>query len=396
MSLIDTDRPSATGRAGAGRRRQTPSQVAGQWQLMWWKLPPAQAGRGVRARRARCIYLVAIFAEFLAPHRPDTLNAPLHLRAAAGASTSFARGRLALRAARLRLHDRASTRSRFAAHLRRSTRASRSRSASSCRARRTSCGASFPCDRHLFGPARPERSDLPARRRPARPRHALAASSTAPASRCRSGWSASRSALLLGIIARRHLRLSTAAGSTTVDPARDRVPPRRSRRSRSGWGWPRRCRTTWPPLQVYFVDHAHPLADRLDGARARGARPVPGAARARTSSPPRGSTARASGASSSATCCRRSPATSSPSLTLAIPAMILAETALSFLGLGLQPPVVSWGVLLQEAQNIRAVATAPWLLSPGARRRGRGARAQLPRRRPARRRRPLPAMRTDR
>ena len=45
--------------------------------------------------------------------------------------------------------------------------------------------------------------------------------------------------------------------------------------------------------------------------------------------------------------------------------MILAETSLSFLGLGLRPPVVSWGVLLQEAQNIRAVATAPWLLAPG-------------------------------
>ena len=42
--------------------------------------------------------------------------------------------------------------------------------------------------------------------------------------------------------------------------------------------------------------------------------------------------------------------------------MILAETSLSFLGLGLQPPIVSWGVLLQEAQNIRAIATAPWLL----------------------------------
>jgi peptide/nickel transport system permease protein len=53
------------------------------------------------------------------------------------------------------------------------------------------------------------------------------------------------------------------------------------------------------------------------------------------------------------------------SLTLAIPGMILAETSLSFLGLGLRPPIVSWGVLLQEAQNIRAVATAPWLLSPG-------------------------------
>ncbi len=50
------------------------------------------------------------------------------------------------------------------------------------------------------------------------------------------------------------------------------------------------------------------------------------------------------------------------SITLAIPAMILAETSLSFLGLGLRPPVVSWGVLLQEAQNVRSVATAPWLL----------------------------------
>lgn len=52
-------------------------------------------------------------------------------------------------------------------------------------------------------------------------------------------------------------------------------------------------------------------------------------------------------------------------LTLAVPAMILAETALSFLGLGLQAPVVSWGVLLQETQNIRSLITAPWLLVPG-------------------------------
>ncbi len=53
------------------------------------------------------------------------------------------------------------------------------------------------------------------------------------------------------------------------------------------------------------------------------------------------------------------------SLTLAIPGTILAETSLSFLGLGLRSPINSWGVLLQEAQNIRAVATAPWLLLPG-------------------------------
>jgi len=51
-------------------------------------------------------------------------------------------------------------------------------------------------------------------------------------------------------------------------------------------------------------------------------------------------------------------------LTLAIPGMILGETSLSFLGLGLRPPAVSWGVLLQEAQNFRTVALHSWLLAP--------------------------------
>jgi len=52
------------------------------------------------------------------------------------------------------------------------------------------------------------------------------------------------------------------------------------------------------------------------------------------------------------------------SVTLAIPSMILAETALSFLGLGLRPPITSWGVLLSEAQNIEAVALYPWVMLP--------------------------------
>ena len=53
-------------------------------------------------------------------------------------------------------------------------------------------------------------------------------------------------------------------------------------------------------------------------------------------------------------------------LTLSIPRMILGETALSFLGLGLRPPVVSWGVLLNQAQNVKAVALHPWMLIPAA------------------------------
>jgi peptide/nickel transport system permease protein len=52
------------------------------------------------------------------------------------------------------------------------------------------------------------------------------------------------------------------------------------------------------------------------------------------------------------------------SLTLRIPAMILGETALSYLGIGLRPPIISWGVLLQEAQNVNTVAMYPWLFTP--------------------------------
>jgi peptide/nickel transport system permease protein len=52
-------------------------------------------------------------------------------------------------------------------------------------------------------------------------------------------------------------------------------------------------------------------------------------------------------------------------LTLNIPNMILSETGLSFIGLGLRPPAISWGVLLQEATNISSLMLAPWVLAPG-------------------------------
>ncbi len=52
--------------------------------------------------------------------------------------------------------------------------------------------------------------------------------------------------------------------------------------------------------------------------------------------------------------------------TLAIPGMILAETALSFLGLGILPPAVSWGTLLQDAQTVSVVVKHPWIMIPGA------------------------------
>ena len=51
-------------------------------------------------------------------------------------------------------------------------------------------------------------------------------------------------------------------------------------------------------------------------------------------------------------------------LTISIPAMILGETALSFLGLGLRPPVVSWGVMMQDCLNLQVLDNYPWLLMP--------------------------------
>ena len=51
-------------------------------------------------------------------------------------------------------------------------------------------------------------------------------------------------------------------------------------------------------------------------------------------------------------------------LTLRVPVMILGETSLSFLGLGLRPPVVSWGVMLKDCMNMQVVANYPWLLLP--------------------------------
>ena len=75
--------------------------------------------------------------------------------------------------------------------------------------------------------------------------------------------------------------------------------------------------------------------------------------------------------------------------TLAIPAMIISETSLSFLGLGLRPPAISWGVLLQQAQNIQALAISPWLLIPVDPGDHRHPGLQLHGRRPAGRGRPV-------
>ncbi len=52
-------------------------------------------------------------------------------------------------------------------------------------------------------------------------------------------------------------------------------------------------------------------------------------------------------------------------VTMSIPMMILGETGLSFLGLGLQSPTISWGVLLNEAQSVKVISLNPWVMLPG-------------------------------
>ena len=129
--------------------------------------------------------------------------------------------------------------------------------------------------------------------------------------------------------------------------------------------WLNRCRHvhSWPPLQIYLcitiilsligwtsLARVVPAASGRSDRGFRDRRPPRRRPRSRIIFPPYGALL------------HQLPIAE---VSLAIPGMILAETALSFLGLGLQPPMVSWGVLLQEAQNIRAIATAPWLFAPG-------------------------------
>ena len=72
-------------------------------------------------------------------------------------------------------------------------------------------------------------------------------------------------------------------------------------------------------------------------------------------------------------------------VSLALPVMIVSETSLCFLGLGLRPPAISWGILLQDAQNVQVLAGAPWLLARGDPGDPGDPGLQLPGRRPARR-----------
>ena len=137
-----------------------------------------------------------------------------------------------------------------------------------------------------------------------------------------------------------------------------------------------------------FRHHRDHLADRLDRACPRGARPLPGLREEDFIT-----AAELAGACQMRIIFRHMvPSFLShiiAAVSLALPAMIISETTLSFLGLGLRPPAISWGVLLQDAQNLQALASAPWLLVTAVPGHHRHPRLQLPGRRAPRRGRPL-------
>ena len=217
----------------------------------------------------------------------------------------------------------------------------------------------IPMDLHLIGPLKSNDTDVPARHRQARPRSADAADLRnarldvdRPHRRLHQPDARRRARLPLGLL-RRLGRPHRSSALIEVICAMPTIPL---------WlGLAAAIPLTWSPLTVYFVIT---LIVSLFGWTGL-AREVRGRFFAL-----RGedfvTAARLDGSSERRLIFRHIlPSLTSHILavvTLALPTMIVAETALSFLGIGLKPPVVSWGVLLQDAQNVRTIATAPWLL----------------------------------
>jgi peptide/nickel transport system permease protein len=333
--------------------------VASQWQLMWWKFRKhrlAMIGGVVML----VVYLVAAFAEFLAPFPPDAFSARY----------TYAPPQ------RIRLFDRSGQGLRLAPHvygyrvkvdpvaIRRVFAVDRSvRHPVRLFPRGTpyKLWNLIPMERHLFGPEDP-----------AAPMFLLGADQLGRdlLSRLIYGTRISMSIGLVGVTI--SLILGVLLGGISgyyggsIDNAIQRVIEFvRSMPTIPLWlGLAAALPLSWPPLRVYFgITIILSLIGWTGLARVVRGRFLS------MRSEDFVLAARLDGSSELRTIVRHMvPSFLShiiASITLAIPNMILSETSLSFLGLGLRPPVVSWGVLLQDAQNIRAVATAPWLLTPG-------------------------------
>jgi peptide/nickel transport system permease protein len=332
-------------------------EVASQWQLMWWRFKQHKVAFA-SAIVVLLIYVVALIPEFLAPFPADAVNArylyappqPLHLFRPDGGFQPHVVGYKSV-------IDAAAGRRTFTVD-----------ESQVIPVGLFVQGAPYklwgliPLDRHLIGPVDTSQ-----------PMYLLGADRLGQDvfSRIIHGTRISMSIGLVGVAL--SLILGIVLGGLSgyyggiVDTAIQRaIELLRSIPTIPLWmGLAAAVPTTWPPLQIYFCIT---LILSLIGWTGL-ARVVRGRFLAMRSED-FVTAAQLDGASDMRIILRyMAPSFAShiiASTTLAIPAMIISETSLSFLGLGLQPPLVSWGTLLKEAQSVRSVLQAPWQLWPAA------------------------------
>jgi peptide/nickel transport system permease protein len=340
-------------------QREAQLYVASQWQLMWWRFSRHKLAMASGVV-VLVIYLVAIFAEFIAPYAPDVVNArylyappqTLHLFSTDG-GLHFAPHVFGYKS----VVDAAAGRRTFTVDETQPIAVGLFVQGSAYRLL-----GFIPWDRRLIGPLQ---SDVPM--------YLLGADRLGGDmfSKIIYGTRISMSIGLVGVAL--SLILGILLGGISgyyggaVDTAIQRVIEfLRSIPTIPLWmGLAAALPSNWPPLRIYF---GITIILSLIGWTGL-ARVVRGRFLAMRSED-FVTAAQLDGASDIRIIVRyMAPSFAShiiASTTLAIPAMIIAETSLSFLGLGLQPPLVSWGTLLKEAQSVRSILQAPWQLWPAA------------------------------
>ncbi|MBV8716229.1 MAG: ABC transporter permease [Chloroflexi bacterium] len=339
--------------------RESQLYVASQWQLMWWRFSRHKLAlaSGVVVIG---IYLVAIFAEFIAPYAPDVVNArylyappqPLHLFSTEG-GFHFAPHVFGYKS----VVDAAAGRRNFTVDETQVVPVGLFVQGSSYQLL-----GFIPWDRHLIGPVQSDQ-----------PMYLLGADRLGGDmfSNTVYGTRISMSIGLVGVTLSLILGVLLGGISGYYGGAIDTVIQRvieflRSIPTIPLWmGLAAALPTNWPPLRIYFgITIILSLIGWTGLARVVRGRFLAMRTEEFVTA------AELDGASDMRIILRyMAPSFAShiiAATTLAIPAMIISETSLSFLGLGLQPPLVSWGTLLKEAQSVRSILQAPWQLWPAA------------------------------
>jgi peptide/nickel transport system permease protein len=339
--------------------REAQLYVASQWQLMWWRFRRHKLAM-ISGIIVALIYLVAIFAEFIAPYASDVVNArylyappqTLHLFSTDG-GLHFAPHVFGYKS----VVDAAAGRRTFTLDDNQPVAVGLFVQGS-----RYQLLGFIPWDRHLIGPAQSDQ-----------PMYLLGADRLGGDMFSKTVYGAriSMSIGLVGVALSLILGIFLGGISGYYGGAIDTVIQRAIEFLRSiptiplWMGLAAALPTNWPPLRIYF---GITIILSLIGWTIL-ARVVRGRFLAMRSEE-FVTAAELDGASDMRIIFRyMAPSFAShiiASTTLAIPAMIISETSLSFLGLGLQPPLVSWGTLLKEAQSVRSILQAPWQLWPAA------------------------------